>query len=95
MFVAFRRQHPAFFRLADEAEPDEVTFKHLDALPGQSHLRGDDVETHSAFSFTENLKVSLLDGIQAEAVDLLGAAHGFDVSLRYEIGSGCRRLTFR
>ncbi len=95
MFVAFRRKHPAFFRLADESKPDEIGLKHFNTLPRQSHLRGDDIETHSTFPFTENLKVTLLDEIQTEAVNLFNPAHSLDVTRRDEVRPRSRCLTLR
>jgi hypothetical protein len=94
MLNALRRQHSAFFRLGNQAQSDEVCLEHFDALPGQTHLSGDHVETNGTIAFLENAKVLLFDRIEAKIVDLLDLTHALNVRRRNLVGCLGRRLAF-
>ena len=80
MFVTLGGEHPTFFRFADESKSDEITFEHLDGLLGESHLRGDHIQSHWTFAFSEDLQVTLFHSIQSKTVDLFDLAHLHDMS---------------
>ena len=88
-------EHPSLLGLGNQSQPNKVALEDLKALSGQAHLRGDHVEAHRAFALPENLEVALLDGIEAQAVDLLDAAHPLHMGRRDVVGFLRRRLPLR
>ena len=87
MFEPFGGEHPSLFRFADQSQPDEIGFEHLNGLPGQRHLHRDDVQPDWTFTFAENVQVTLFDGIQTQCINLDSAAHFQDVTHRDEISA--------